>query len=127
MRTVIRNAALQVAQLTDRRIFRRPLDLLVAKQQAVDMLSQQLLGAMHRLTTAKRHCLQVLAGKLDMLSPLAVLSRGYSITSFPDGHVLQTARDVSPGQELEVVLHRGILDVQVLMVREGEQDGGKQI
>jgi exodeoxyribonuclease VII large subunit len=127
MRLVIRNAAAQVAQFRERRIFRRPLDLLVAKQQALDILSQQLLGALRRLTTAKRHDLQVLAGKLDMLSPLAVLSRGYSIVRFPDGHILQAARDTSPGQKLEVILHHGWLAVGVLTVRGDERDGGEKI
>ena len=52
--------------------------------------------------------LQALAGRLQALSPLAVLARGYSITfRLPGRHVLTDAADAHPGDTLETQLHKG--------------------
>ena len=123
IRSLLRNAAIHLRRLTDRRIFLRPRDLLLARQQTVDLLGQRLIRAMQRIYTEKQHQLLVLSGKLDMLSPLAVLSRGYSITRLPDGRILQSADQIMPGQELEVLLRYGILGVCVTTVEKGEPYG----
>jgi exodeoxyribonuclease VII large subunit len=53
------------------------------------------------------------AAKLDALSPLAVLSRGYALATTPEGRILLSARDVSPGDAVVVRLSRGRLRATV--------------
>jgi len=48
-----------------------------------------------------------LAGKLDSLSPLATLSRGYSITRNQKGEILKEAQKAVLGELLEILLARG--------------------
>jgi len=55
-------------------------------------------------------------GKLDSLSPLAVLERGYSITSNLDGSILKEASNAPPGTQIRVRLHRGKLVCRVTEV-----------
>ena len=51
-----------------------------------------------------------LAARLQALSPLAILSRGYSITrSVPEARVIRDSKDVRAGQDLEILLDRGAL------------------
>ncbi len=51
-----------------------------------------------------------LAARLQALSPLAILSRGYSITrSVPQAAVIRNSNDVHVGQDLEILLDRGAL------------------
>jgi len=51
-----------------------------------------------------------LAARLQALSPLAILSRGYSITrSVPGAAVIRDANDVRIGQDLEILLATGAL------------------
>jgi exodeoxyribonuclease VII large subunit len=51
-----------------------------------------------------------LAARLQALSPLAILSRGYSITrSMPHAAVIRNSKDVRIGQDLEILLARGAL------------------
>ena len=51
-----------------------------------------------------------LAARLQALSPLAILSRGYSITrSVPKTEVIRNANDAHIGQDLEILLARGAL------------------
>ncbi len=53
------------------------------------------------------------AARLDALSPLAVLSRGYALATTPEGRILLSAADVSPGDPVVVRLSRGRLRTTV--------------
>ncbi|MBI3610597.1 MAG: exodeoxyribonuclease VII large subunit [Nitrospirae bacterium] len=58
----------------------------------------------------KRNRLESALSKLDSLSPLAILSRGYSITrTLPDMALVKKARRVRPGDRVHVKLHEGSL------------------
>lgn len=48
-------------------------------------------------------------GKLEMLSPLKILSRGYSITMTLDGKVIKDAKSVELNSEIKTQLHSGII------------------
>jgi exodeoxyribonuclease VII large subunit len=49
-------------------------------------------------------------GKLDSLSPLAILRRGYSITrKTPSLQIVRSASQVREGEKVEVRLHEGTL------------------
>ena len=61
----------------------------------------------HALRNSEQH-LSSLAGRLQALSPLAVLARGYSITlKLPDRRVVTSAASVHVGDELETMLSNG--------------------
>jgi exodeoxyribonuclease VII large subunit len=76
---------------------------------------------MERAIGAGRHRLRVLAGRLDSLSPLAVLARGYSLTRTPDGVVVRRAAQVQPGGDVQVLLQEGRLDCRVVATREQDE------
>lgn len=71
-----------------------------------------------RLETAFRHILKtltsrrdVLAGRLDALSPLAVLGRGYSVSRrASDGRLVTTIAAVAAGEGLTVQVRDGFID-----------------
>lgn len=56
----------------------------------------------------------VLAAKLDALSPLAALSRGYSVTLNVEGKLVTSAESVEKGDKLKIRLKKGTLDAEVL-------------
>lgn len=64
------------------------------------------------------HQLAGRATRLDALSPLAVLGRGYAITTTETGQVVRDAREVTAGDELTVRLHRGRLRTQAVEIHE---------
>ena len=62
-------------------------------------------AAQMQLTRADRR-LAALSGKLDALSPLKVLSRGYSIVQ-KEGAVVKSTAGLSPGDELSLRMTDG--------------------
>ena len=64
----------------------------------------------HRAATQLGNC----AGRLDTLSPLAVLARGYAVCWSADrAHVIRAASDVQPGDAVRVTLAKGELECDV--------------
>ena len=60
-----------------------------------------------------RHRFETSVGRLQSLSPLAVLGRGYSLTRRPTGAIVRRADDVRTGDAIEILLHEGALGARV--------------
>jgi exodeoxyribonuclease VII large subunit len=83
--------------------------------------SDQRLGALrHGLARAargelarRRHAIESLAGRLDSLSPLGVLARGYAICTLETGRTLRRAGEVAVGATVRVRLAEGSLGCRV--------------
>lgn len=91
-----------------------------ARSRLVPLTSQ--LQVQQRLLQQGHHAeLRRLVGKLDALSPLTVLSRGYSIATLDDGRVVRSSAQVEVGDEISIRLQRGGLRTRVL----GKQGEGQ--
>ncbi len=56
----------------------------------------------------KRQRLESLAKHLQAVSPLAILARGYSVVrKWPEGDIVRKALDLSPNDEIEILLSQG--------------------
>lgn len=64
----------------------------------------------------KQDSLAALSGKLDALSPLHVLSRGYAIAKQENGQVIRSIKDVTADDTLDVQLQDGTLACKVIDV-----------
>ena len=71
-------------------------------------LARRLEATAARLIERLQARMERAAGKLDSLSPLAILGRGYSICyRLPDGTIVKDAAALAAGDRLRVRLHRG--------------------
>jgi exodeoxyribonuclease VII large subunit len=96
----------------------------VLEQRNVLAVLRHRLEAVPRAELARRrHAVDALRGKLEALSPLRVLDRGFSLAQLADGRLLASAADVRPGDEIRVRLRRGELHAEVLDVTGGPSDG----
>ncbi|RXF05905.1 exodeoxyribonuclease VII large subunit [Pseudoalteromonas sp. PS5] len=75
-------------------------------KQMVDSLSDKLYSAMEQKLNLQRHRLAVSSAKLDSVSPLAVLARGYSIAKQADT-VIKSVKDVDPDKPITTQLADG--------------------
>jgi exodeoxyribonuclease VII large subunit len=62
---------------------------------------------------ARRAVVARLAGKLDSLSPLAVLGRGYALVFDGSGRLLRDTAEVSVGDALRIRVQSGALAARV--------------
>ena len=77
-------------------------------------LLRRLSRAMPWVITGKKHQLRTVASTLDTLSPLAVLSRGYSILeTSPGGKIVKDAQSVQVGDRIRARLAEGKLSCLV--------------
>jgi exodeoxyribonuclease VII large subunit len=91
-----------------------PLESVRRQRQRLKDVTTALQAAMiHRLALWRGE-LRRLAGKLDSLSPLAILARGYSICRrLPDLVLVKEALEVETGAQVEVILSQGGLICRV--------------
>ena len=77
-------------------------------------LLRRLVRAMPWVITGKKHQLRTVASTLDTLSPLAILSRGYSILeTSPGGKIVKDAQSVQVGDRIRARLAEGKLSCLV--------------
>jgi len=66
------------------------------------------------LALSRANQLQVLAARLDSLSPLGVLGRGYALVFGPDGRAVRSASEVGAGDPLKIRVSRGEIRARVV-------------
>lgn len=78
------------------------------ERQSLDRVTDRLVSAEDRFIDQLAGRLEVASGKLDSLSPLSTLRRGYSI-ALADSGVIRRASDLAPGELFELVFAEGRL------------------
>ncbi|WP_274061965.1 exodeoxyribonuclease VII large subunit [Vibrio parahaemolyticus] len=84
-----------------------PVKHLAQQKSRLERVEHKLMDAMDRKLLTMRHQLVIAAEKLDTVSPLATLKRGYSITQTDQGKVVTSADDVKTGDLLVTRLANG--------------------
>ena len=97
----------RVEQLATRPALRRPLQRVRDLEQRLDDTAQRLARAANQRLIQAGAQLAALAARLETLSPLNVLTRGYSLTHTADGKLVRAAADVKPGDVLVTRLSAG--------------------
>src|SRR5207249_4746595 len=91
-----------------RRPLRLPLERVRDLERRLDDLGCRLDRAMTQGRERRRHLTDTLAARLEALSPLNVLARGYSLTrKESDQSVVRRADQVQPGDRLVTLLGHG--------------------
>jgi len=102
----------------------RRLAALLARLRAPDLVAPgaRLQGTARALASALRVRVDVAGARLehagaslDLVSPQAVLERGYAIVTGPDGGIVRDAAGLVPGDAVSVALARGRLEAHVLV------------
>jgi exodeoxyribonuclease VII large subunit len=93
---------------------------LLAHRAEISRCREQLDRAMQQRLAPRARSFGGLAARLDALSPLRVLERGYALAT-RDRVVLEDARQVAVGDTIAVRLARGTLDCRVVRALPGDQ------
>jgi exodeoxyribonuclease VII large subunit len=104
----------QLAWMQKHLLQQHPKRRLAEQAQRLDHAEMTLINSMIMQLTTWRNKLANAAAKLEALSPLATLARGYAVASREkDGKVLYEANQVSPGENIRVRLSKGSLLCEV--------------
>ena len=106
--------------IASKRIMSSPYEYLNERSLLLSMQEQRMTSAMAALLAEKRKQYVHLAATMDAISPLKVLSRGYSMVQGEQG-VVKSAADVVPGDRLTVRFSDGRADCLVQSVEKEEK------
>lgn len=84
-----------------------PAQRIQENSQRLDNIVKSMEQSFKLKTSEKRRAIGTLAGKIDAMSPLKVLSRGYSIPVSDDGAVIRSSADMTSGREFTLKMTDG--------------------
>ena len=97
----------KLSKLTDSYVLTRFSDILDARRQNVDILLNDAVASLKEIINTKKSQFGKTTAKLDALSPLKVLARGYSIIEDDAGKIITSTADAKPDTEFTLRLSDG--------------------
>lgn len=123
-RQAVQKKLTQLAQRVDnlrtKRVLNDPTVYIDNRRLELDYRSEKLAAALERELAGKRRSFETLGTSLDAMSPLRVLSRGYSIAEDQKGSVVRSVEELAVGGSLSVRLRDGRADCLVEKITKGE-------
>ena len=116
MRTAIQRRLQYESQRYERaansQVIQNPENIITRRKIKLDMLNEKLKGNYSKKLSAEKEKFAELTAKLDTLSPLKILARGYSVAK-KDGHIINSVEQANINDKIEIVLSDGHLDCTV--------------
>lgn len=109
----------RLRRLSERPVLRSPEGSLQQKELLLELLRQRLERAAVSAVEQDQRRFAALSGRLDALSPLKVLARGYAVAT-RQGQVLHSVEQLSPGEEIRLRLADGTAFCAVERIEKGE-------
>lgn len=109
----IKNARQHLKVLSSSPALQSPTGYLDQKRKSLLLLENRILSAHSAVLAGKRQRYIAQVSKLDALSPLKVLSRGYAFAQSENGEVLKSVSRVQPGDIIQVTFVDGKLSAAV--------------
>ncbi len=95
-----------------------PEGYILQRRKSLELLQSRLVHCQNQQLARKQQRYIALTAKLDAMSPLKVLTRGYAMTQKEDGTVLRSVRDIAVGEQVTVSLADGQLTANVTKKKE---------
>ena len=114
----IKNARQHLNMLAQSPAMGSPMGYLEQRRNALNMLCTRLSLAQNRRLHLCRQRFTAVTAKLDAMSPLKVLTRGYAMVQDPQGQVVRSITQVQPGANIRLRLNDGKIDACVTGVQE---------
>lgn len=112
---ILERKRMQVKYFADNAYLKNPMIKIDDDRMLLDKVAHDFENAYSRVLDKKRQELAVLGTKLNALSPLNSLERGFSVTSGKDG-VIKSVDRVAVGDMIEVLIRDGRIDAEVTSV-----------
>jgi exodeoxyribonuclease VII large subunit len=103
----------ELDSLTSRRVMRSPSVILDDKNMRLANLTEKLEGAYGKIVSDKKSRFLQKISQLEALSPLSVLSRGYSVAFDEKGTLVKSVSDVKSGEKITLRVSDGRINAEV--------------
>ena len=110
---ILENRRLILKMYTDKQILRDPLTKINEKWIYLDHISKIFENSVKNVLGEKQQMLSLVVSKLEGLSPLGILSRGYSVAKDASGAVVKSISQVKPGDCMTVRVSDGEINTIV--------------
>ncbi len=98
----------------DKLLSNSPVKYIEKNNEYNKLILLNLIKSVNILISRNRYALNEYSSKLKVLSPVAILQRGYSITrTIPDKHIITDSKNVNIDQKLEVMVAKGTIICRV--------------
>ena len=104
---------------------RSPTAYLDRKSKDLQLLQNRLVSAQERTIAGSNARFVSLVAKLDAMSPLKVLSRGYAMAQREDGTLLRSVKQAAPNDTITVSVSDGKITATVLNAKETEHESAE--
>ena len=99
--------------ISEKNIMKSPWSFYQERRLNLDFISEKLSAATSKKILKSRERFAGLVAALDAMSPLKVISRGYSITSNSDGKIIKKVSDAKQGSKLDIRVEDGSIKCTV--------------
>ena len=110
----VRRAAERLENLANRPVLKSPLASFESRKKALELLENRLISAQSGNIAKKRQRFVAQVSKLDAMSPLKVLTRGYALVAKADGKLVRSVADVEPKEPIAVRVSDGTILATVI-------------
>jgi exodeoxyribonuclease VII large subunit len=114
MKRKLNRAGERLAYLASRPVLRSPLSSFEGRRKALELLGSRLISAQTQRLNHQRQRFIATTAKLDAMSPLKVLTRGYAVATGSEGEIIRSVHQINPGQKLRVKVSDGTIIADVL-------------
>ena len=106
----VKYARRQLGAVLSRPVLARPLDMVRQRQQHLDSLVRLLSGAGKNSFEKHKNRLSLVLSRLETLSPLRILARGYTVSRrLPKQTLVRSIDDILPGDRMETLVTDGVV------------------
>jgi exodeoxyribonuclease VII large subunit len=117
----IRDKTTELTSANERLLLNSPSNTITMRSQETAFQMRSLAQAIAGHLDGKKRDALAFTEKLESLSPLSILKRGYSITrKLPDMSIIKDSAQVSPGDEINVLLSHGAISGVVKDTKKGD-------
>lgn len=117
----VRNARKHLEILSRSRALKSPTGYLEQKQTELEFLRNRLISAQNSNLNRRRQRFVSAVSKLEAMSPLKVLTRGYSMVQTGAGEIIKSVEQTHPDDRIRITLSDGSLTAAVLEVKERKE------
>ncbi len=111
-------ARIELKSFSESRFLTDPMMLINGKAMLLDVAERNLGDALKNVLAGAKMTLTALSAKLDGLSPLSVVSRGYGMVFDGGGKVIKTVRSAVIGDNINVELIDGSVSAKIESIKE---------